>query len=129
MTLEQLLTYRPPTPDDLVKHRTLGDAQRVCQAELLRAYSTGTFPENFQVIQQATLDFGRVIEATAPDGPDRDRAIEHLVLARVAANEALVNPDPFGPLAPKAAMIQLAVEETYRARWLASKALAMAGAL
>ncbi len=121
--VRDLLTYRPPTADDLTLHRKLGIAQRKCQASLMEALRLAP-DKAFAAVSEAVIAYGEAINEVAPDGHRKARAFEHLALARVAANEYLVNPEPFPGIAGRDHLVLMACEELLRARWLASASIA-----
>jgi len=85
--LAHWFTFVPPsTPEEAAKHVAIRDAETVCAEAVANAITAGDFP----AVTAATFAFATVINEQCPESADKTAAIRCVRIARMAANEAVL---------------------------------------
>jgi len=85
--LAHWFTFTPPVNEaDKDRHVKIRDAETVCAEAVSNAITAGDFP----AITTATFAFATVINEQAPESADKTAAIRCVRIARMAANEAVL---------------------------------------
>lgn len=132
--LAHWFTFTPPaSAADKDRHVAIRDAETVCATAISEAITVGDFP----AITTATFAFATVINEQAPESADKTAAIRCVRIARMAANEAVLQARKIGTSKTEgqaADYIQaanqcggLALQHLTLARYQASSAIALDG--
>lgn len=125
MTLDELWTYVPPTPETAPKYAAIRDAgARI--VSMIDGCRMADLP-TFDAVRAFTLAFARVIEERAPASPDRAEAVHSVRLVRMLLNEYLVTSGKGGSWCDLSAILDRAEMATLEARFWACSAIALGG--
>lgn len=130
--IETCGSYRPATTDDLFVfhpettvtaplYDRVSEAANTCGSAINAALLDLKQPDSFDAIQQAARDYYDVIVDVVEECPDREKALEHVLLMKHAALEAAVCG------AGQVTFYRtIAAMELDKAQWVANRAIALA---
>lgn len=125
--MDAWFTYHAPTSETLPKFEAIGLATETCMNELCGLAKLEKIDAlAHERVNQATRALAEVIDASAPDGDDKDGAIRCVRLARNAANE-IVRARMIGGDCHDS-FLELVIFEITKARWQANAAVALGAA-
>lgn len=132
--LAHWFTFAPPSsPGEAEKHVAIRDAETACAAAISEAITGG----DFAAVGSACFTFATVINEQCPESADKSAAIRCVRIARMAANEAVLQARKIGPATTERQASDLAIaanqcgglalQHLTLARYQASSSIALGG--